>query len=112
MQIGQKRHRLNIQAPAMTQDTTTGELVPTWTTIGTVWASIEPMRGRERLLGDQIAGETDTRIKVRWNQITDQITVGHRGEHQGTIFNFVNVAHLYLEQREVEIMAKSGVNDG
>lgn len=112
MQIGSKRHRLNIQAPVMAQDSTTGELVPSWTTIGTVWASIEPMRGRERLLSDQIVGEMDTRIRVRWNDITSQVTTAHRGEHQGSIFNFVSIAHLRLDQREIEIMAKSGVNDG
>lgn len=109
--IGAKQHRLEIQQPVTTPDQY-GDPVVAWTTIGTVWASIEPMKGRERLLGDQIVGEMDTRIKVRWGAITKQITAAHRGVHQGVVFNFVSIAHIKLEQREIEIMAKSGVNDG
>lgn len=112
MGIGQKRHRLTVQEPVRTQDPTTGELVAVWTTVATVWASIEPIRGRELLQGEQILDDMDTRLRIRWSPLSDTFTTAHRGIHQGSVFNFVSFAHVRLEQREIEIMAKSGVNDG
>lgn len=106
------KHRLTIQQPVPTQDQTTGELVNAWTTIGTVWASIHPVRGREALRGEQMLAETDTKICVRWGPLTQLITSTHRGMHQGTVFNFVYVLPVKMANREIEILAKSGVNDG
>ena len=112
MGIGQKRHRLAVQEPVRVRDPTTGELVATWATVATVWASIEPIRGRELLQNEQILDDMDTRIRIRWSPLADTFTMAHRAVHQGTVFNFVSLAHVRLEQREIEIMAKSGVNDG
>ena len=112
MGIGQRRHQLAIQEPGRTQDPTTGELVAVWTTVATVWASIEPLRGRELLQNEQVLGDIDIRIRIRWSPLADTFTLAHRAMHQGSVFNFVSIAHVRLEQREIEIMAKSGVNDG
>ena len=112
MNVGQLDKRLTIQAPALVQDQTTGEMVNTWSTIAVVWSSIDPLRGRERLLGEQVVGETDTRIKIRWSELANRLTSAHRGVYQGAVYNFTNIAQINLGKREVEIMAKSGVNDG
>lgn len=114
MNPGKYRHRLEIQVPTTVQDQDTGETLTTWTKTGTVWADIQPLRGREltNLVGNLVAGEMDTKILVRWGGFTKNLTTAHRGVHQDAVFNFVAIAHIKLEQREVEIRAKSGVNDG
>ena len=90
-----------------------GDPVESWSRLGTLWGAVEPLRGREATYsGEQVLGEMDTRITVRWSPLSAQITAGHRITHQGSIFNVVSVAHRNLGQREVEIMAKSGVNGG
>lgn len=112
MKFGDLRHRLEIQTPVVSQDSTTGEELTTWTTLATVWASIAPIRGRELLRGDQIVADVDTRLIVRWSPLLDDLTAKHRGVHQGTVFDFKNIIHLKLGQQAIEILAKSGLTDG
>jgi len=112
MEAGRLRHQITIQTATQTQDATTGELVTTWQTLGTCRAAVEPLKGREAIFGNQVIAEMDTRIIVRWSNLTSQITALHRIVHQGFLFNVVSVANLKMGQREIEIMAKSGVNDG
>lgn len=64
MRSGQLRHRVTIQQKAPTRDTYGGE-VEAWTAVATVWASVEPLQGREFLEGRQIQAEVSTRIRIR-----------------------------------------------
>ena len=112
MRFSDLRHRLEIQAPIAAQDQTTGEPVLTWTTVATVWASIAPIRGIELLKGEQILAGVDTRLRFRWSPLLDGVTAGHRGVHQDTVFDFKGVTHVNLEQQVLEVLAKSGLNDG
>lgn len=77
--------------------------------------AIDPMRGRESTYsGEHILGEWDTRIRARLGPLTKMITPKHRITHQGTLFNVVNPAppgNLLLG-KEIEILCRSGVNDG
>lgn len=109
---GKYPHRLEIQAPVQTQDPASGEVTTDWQTVGTVWAAIEPIRGKEAMTGEQMLATMNTRIIIRWSQLAETLTAAHRGLHQNTIFNFVSIAHVRLKRREVEIMALSGLNDG
>ncbi len=112
MSAGKFQHRLELQAPVQVQDPATGEVTNDWQVVGTVWARIEPIRGKEALVGEQILSDMNTRITIRWSPLAETLTSAHRGVHQNTIFNFVSIAHIRLERREVEIMARSGLNDG
>ncbi len=112
MNAGRLRHRIDVQQRVATQ-ADTGELAYEWQSVANVWGAVEPLRGRESVYaGEQILGEMDTRITVRYSPATAQITAGHRLVHQGTLFNVVSVAHVRLEQREIEILCKSGISDG
>ena len=70
MHIGKLRHRLDIQNCATssgeTQDTF-GEPIRTWTTSETVWASVEPLTGRERFQAQQVQPEVTHKVKMRYN---------------------------------------------
>ena len=59
------RHRVTIQQKAPTRDTFGGE-VEVWNPVATVWASVEPLQGREFLEARQMQAEVTTRIRIRY----------------------------------------------
>jgi len=64
MKVGRLRHRIVLQQRAdLVID---GEVVPGWTDLAEVWASIEPVSGREYFAAQQVSAETSTRILIRW----------------------------------------------
>lgn len=70
MQAGRLRHRVTLQRRADTQSTS-GEVVPGYEDILTVWASIEPLSGREMFAAQQVQSEVNTRIRIRWRPEID-----------------------------------------
>lgn len=112
------RHRLTIQEPKLAQDQTTGAVDEedvdddNWNTIGTIWCRILPLRGTELLTGDEIIAKFNTRIYMRWSPFAETITAAHRGIHQGTKFNFINIVNINMANKEIEISAISGLNNG
>lgn len=65
MRPGKLRHRIEIQEPTETRSAS-GQATVTWSTIATVWASVEPLRGREFFASKQIQAQVDTRIRIRY----------------------------------------------
>ena len=65
MRLGPLRQRVNIQARSATVDAF-GQESETWATVATVWASVEPLSGRELLAAQQVQGETTHRIRMRY----------------------------------------------
>lgn len=118
MRIGALRHRLTLETAVDTQDQTTGEPVRTWSTLATVWAEIAPIKGREVLSGNVTLGEVDTRIRIRWASALANLGVKSRARHADVdgrldvIYNIVSVAETKLGRREIELMCKSGTNEG
>jgi len=112
MIAGQLRHRLIIEQPHTSQNST-GEEVVAWELVKVAWASIEPLRGRERLQANQPGSELDTRIRVRWSPNLDAMTAKWRLRHRGVIYNIAAPpANVDMRDREIEIMASSGINIG
>jgi len=52
-----------------------GETVASWSTLATVWASIEPLTGREVLQAQQVQAESTVRIRIRYYS---GLTAAHR----------------------------------
>lgn len=117
MNAGKLRHRLLLEQPIVTQDDTGGEVI-NWSVFRTVWASVEPLRGRgplrgrEQLIANQSLAPLDTRIRIRWSPAVNMVTAKWRGTHQGIIYNFKSISQTDMGHREIEIMAQSGLNDG
>jgi SPP1 family predicted phage head-tail adaptor len=111
MQAGKLDKRLDIEQPISTQDAS-GSPVVSWLAVGTVWASIEPIKGREALTSNQIIGTMDARIRIRQHPLLSTMTPKWRLKYDGVIFNIVSIAHVSLGNREIEIMCLSGSNDG
>lgn len=111
MNAGRRDHRLIVDEPIETQDAS-GAMEVTWNPITTVWAGIEPLRGREALTSNQILAEMDTRITILWSVIAAQITAKHRFRHQSTVYNIVSLAETNMGRRDIECLCKSGLNNG
>ena len=65
MAAGKLRHRIVISQPAEVSDGA-GGVTTTWSTLATVWGSVEPLRGREFLDAAGAQAEVSTRIKIRY----------------------------------------------
>lgn len=63
--LGRLRHRVTLQQQSSTQDGY-GEQVNSWSDLKTVWASVEPLKGRELYAAQQVKTEITTRIKMRY----------------------------------------------
>lgn len=113
MQAGKLKHRVDVDVRNQTQDQTTGDPVVTWTNMGTLWGEVEPLSMREILgQGELLMGQADTRFRFRYGPLSSLITAGHRLRHQGTSFDVLGARNVHLDQRVIEVVAKSGTNDG
>lgn len=65
MQAGRLRRRIVIKQPVEARNGF-GDVITTWSTVATVWGSVEPLRGREYMLGQQVQAETTVRIRMRY----------------------------------------------
>jgi len=70
MKIGDLRHRISFEEEVKTPDGYLGSTV-TWRSVTTVWASVEPLSGREYFYGQQISSEISHRIRIRYNETVD-----------------------------------------
>lgn len=89
MIIGRMRHFVTVKY-ATQEANSFGERAATWAERGTAWASIEPLRGREYLLAQQVQAEIDTRIIIRYMADvvpTDRVYFGTRVFHIASVVN-------------------------
>jgi len=64
IEIGDMRHRITFQQPQKTADGYKGHTVQ-WQDVVTVWASVEPLSGREYFYSHQIKAEVTHRVRIR-----------------------------------------------
>lgn len=64
MEAGKLRKRVSLQRPSTTFDAHGQEIV-TYLTYMTVWASVVPLTGRERVLGEQIKSDVTVQVTIR-----------------------------------------------
>lgn len=65
MRAGKLHHQITIQQANETQGPT-GEMAISWSDFATVWASVEPLRGREFWAAKEQQAQVDTRIRMRY----------------------------------------------
>lgn len=110
--------RIVLETAVDTQSSTTGEPVRSWVTLATVWAGIEPLKVREVLLANTVMAEMDTRIRIRWAPALANLGTKTRARWTDVdgrierIYNVVSVVEPFTKRRELELLCKSGVNDG
>lgn len=110
MQIGKLRHRVRIERPDTTQDLDTGEMVPGWALVATVWASVEPLSAREFIAAQAGQSEVTARVMMRHR---DGITPDMRLVHRGKNYDIHGVLPDSKSGRHyLTLPVSEGVNDG
>ena len=107
MRIGRLRHRVTIQTSEAVRDSYGGQTTE-WVDEKTVWASIEPLRGEERFLAQQVTASTTTKIVMRYRPLsTDQ-----RIKHGETIYDIQSVIDPEKRHEMLEVMCTEGLTNG
>lgn len=102
-------HRITLQRRVAGTDTL-GQPSTEWEDVATVWANVEPLRGREFFAAGQMQAAADARISIRYRS---DVSATWRAEWKGTHYAFVAPpANVRGESEFLEIMCQSGVGDG
>ena len=111
MRAGKLRHRVTIQqlTAGSPQQLPSGEPDTSWADYLTVYASIEPLRGRELLLAQQLVSEVSVRIRMRYRA---GVTAAMRAVFEGVNYSILAVIDVELKHAELELMCSTGVNQG
>lgn len=99
------RHRVELQSFSTAQNAF-GEEVRTWTTFATVWASVEPLQGRELMEAQQINAETTIKIMLRYNATIESV---HRVKIGSRLLDIVSVVNPQERDEHLVLMCKEAV---
>jgi SPP1 family predicted phage head-tail adaptor len=102
MRAGQLRQRITIQSKTPNRDTF-GQEVITWTDFATVWAAVEPLRGREFLDARMVTAEVTTKIRIRQR---DGISPEMRVVFGSINYDVLAVIHVEEREREIHLMCQ------
>lgn len=96
MNAGKYRHYVTIQSPTESQSGT-GQIVVSYETLARVWASVEPLSGKEKLQSDQTSGETTLRVRCRFvSGVTNDSRV-IQGSRTLEVYHVNNIDELNVE---------------
>ncbi len=110
MRAGNLRQRVAIQNYTETRDAM-GHPIQSYSTVATVYAAVEPIKGREFFAAEQVQSDTDVRIRMRYR---DDITIDTRSRvtHETHTYDVMNVIHVSERHRELHLMCKERHQDG
>lgn len=77
MRVGALRHQVTVERPVRAQDAA-GAVTTTWTSVATPWAAVEPIRGQERFLAQQVAADVTHKITLRYESALSAMTPAYR----------------------------------
>ena len=81
MDYSRLRHRVTFQKPSGIKKNSMGEDVPVYVDFATVWAAVEPLRGREYHEAQKIRAETTYRVTVRYlADVSPDMRIVHRNK--------------------------------
>lgn len=79
------------------------EPLDTWEDVVTMWAAIEPLRGREYFAAMSEHAEVTTRIRIRYRDGIDRTM---RVKYGNTVFEILHIIHPEFAKRELQLMCK------
>jgi SPP1 family predicted phage head-tail adaptor len=100
--IGDMRHRIIFQEKVEVDDGHHGHTV-TWKDVVTVWASVEPISGREYFYAHQISTEVTHRVKIRYR---NDVNTKMRIKFGLRILEIISILSLGEESKVLEILCK------
>lgn len=111
MRAGRLRHVVTLERQSATQDAM-GQRVDVWTTIATVRASVEPIRGNEFIAASGERAELTTRIRIRYSADVSGLRARDRVNHGGDIYE-IDAPPINTDQRnkELQLMCRRVFDD-
>ena len=106
MRAGRLRHKVTIQDYTESQNTF-GEVTKNWTDYATVWAAVEPVKGREFWESQQINAEITTKVTLRY---LAGVKPKMRILHDTRIFEIDSVINVDERNRELQLLVKEMVD--
>ena len=104
MKIGDLRQRITLQKSVKTPDGHKGS-TEQWQDLATIWASVEPLSGREWFQSHQIKAEVTHRVKVRYRE---DITVQMRFKHRDRNLYIESIIDKKEKRETLEILCREG----
>jgi len=105
MRAGRLRHKVTIQDYTESQNTF-GEVTKNWTDYATVWAAVEPVKGREFWESQQINAEITTKVTLRY---LAGVKPKMRILYDTRIFEIDSVINVDERNRELQLLVKEMV---
>lgn len=102
MRSGRLRFRITLQETSVTRGEYNEEVI-TWSDVATVWADVQPLRGREFIEAQQEGAEIDVRFVIRYR---DGLSPEMRIQYDSRTYDVVHINHVGERQREMEILAR------
>ena len=102
MKIGDLRHRITFEKAVKVPDGYKGHTV-TWQPVCVVWASVEPLTGREYFYGHQIQAEVSHRVRIRYNE---KVTTEMRIKHRDRILTIESIIDMKERHEVQEILSR------
>ncbi len=107
---GKLNQRITIEQRTTTQDPDTGEVVESWVTLASVWASFDPLSVREFIQSSATQSEVSARFTIRHR---DDVDATMRITHRGKVWNIAGVLPDNETGLEwLTLPVSEGVNDG
>ena len=100
--IGDMRHRVTFQQSIKTPDGHKGHTVQ-WQDMIAVWASVEPLTGREYFYSHQIKAEVTHRVKIRYRA---DITTEMRAKFGERVLEIESIIDLKERHEVLEILCR------
>lgn len=100
--IGALRHRIAFEKEVKVSDGYKGFTV-TWQTVCVVWASVDPLSGREYFYAHQVKAEVTHRVRIRYNE---KVTTEMRIRHQNRYLMIESIIDLKERREFQEILAR------
>lgn len=108
MNPGKYNHIIFLQSKTVTTDTYGGP-VESWADVATVWARVQPIKGREMIAAQAAQSETAVRFYTRW---FDGVTTAMRIVYAGKNYDITGIVDIDERHVELEISAKTGTSEG
>ncbi len=101
MKAGRLRHRITLERATESNDM--GQITKSWSSVGSYWAGIEPLNGRELVTAQSVKPDVTTRIVLRY---VGSITSKDRFTFNSRVFHILNVRNIDERNAEYEILCK------
>ena len=103
MRAGDLNQRVVLERRIQSQDSS-GEPINTWLPVGTFWAAVEPLRGREFIAAAAVASEITARIRLRY--VPGGVTSAMRVVHGADVYDIQTAIHVKSGRRELQLMCR------